>query len=281
MRRSGFTLIELLVVIAIIAILAAILFPIFAKAKRAAYISRCLNNGKQIASGVSLYSGDYQGHWMSCYHQAYPAKPGYDPVYHHAFWMNLLTRYIKNKNVYVCPDAPTHDVVEGGKTVWTRIDEKWGIDSTQTTALSQWTATNYGINECLVETIWAELAGVPSLNSDSSLPYPSKTALISECSMVVFWGGDTITKQSTGIGHDGKTYPDGMLRIKYPNSYNVSGVDPTPSYKLKYVRHDGRTMVIFTDLHCKSLQTDEIRITGVNTKSPKMYPLIWPLAQPY
>lgn len=58
MRRTGFTLIELLVVIAIISILAAILFPVFAKAKEAAKKTSCLSNQRQIGTGFALYLGD-------------------------------------------------------------------------------------------------------------------------------------------------------------------------------------------------------------------------------
>ena len=57
--RKAFTLIELLVVIAIIAILAAILFPVFAQAKAAAKRSACLSNMKQVGTGLYLYAGDY------------------------------------------------------------------------------------------------------------------------------------------------------------------------------------------------------------------------------
>ena len=59
MRRSGFTLIELLVVIAIIAILAAILFPVFAQAREKARQSACLSNTRQIGTALSMYIQDY------------------------------------------------------------------------------------------------------------------------------------------------------------------------------------------------------------------------------
>ena len=62
MRRRGFTLIELLVVIAIIAILAAILFPVFAQARESARKTGCINNMKQLGLGLTMYRSDYDGH---------------------------------------------------------------------------------------------------------------------------------------------------------------------------------------------------------------------------
>ncbi|MGE5531060.1 MAG: prepilin-type N-terminal cleavage/methylation domain-containing protein, partial [Bacteroidota bacterium] len=64
MKRTGFTLIELLVVIAIIAILAAILFPVFAKAREKARQSSCLSNIKQISLGILGYAQDYDERMM-------------------------------------------------------------------------------------------------------------------------------------------------------------------------------------------------------------------------
>jgi prepilin-type N-terminal cleavage/methylation domain-containing protein len=69
--KSGFTLIELLVVIAIIAILAAILFPVFAQAREKARATACLSNLKQLALGWLMYSQDYD--------EAYPMSAQLDP----------------------------------------------------------------------------------------------------------------------------------------------------------------------------------------------------------
>src|SRR5687767_12233270 len=62
-RRRGFTLVELLVVIAIIAILAAILMPVFAEARRSAYRATCLSNLRQVGAGLMLYVQDHDGRY--------------------------------------------------------------------------------------------------------------------------------------------------------------------------------------------------------------------------
>src|SRR5579872_7481927 len=82
-RRSGFTLIELLVVIAIIAILAAILFPVFAQAREKARAITCLSNLKQIGLACTMYTQDYD----ETLPFAWSAQGG---------WYNLLQPYIKN-----------------------------------------------------------------------------------------------------------------------------------------------------------------------------------------
>jgi prepilin-type N-terminal cleavage/methylation domain-containing protein/prepilin-type processing-associated H-X9-DG protein len=116
-RRRGFTLIEILVVIAIIAILAAIIFPIFSRARAKARQTRCLSNVKQLALAMDMYAQDYEeqlpvahngpggggldGGWV--WYDVFPV-PGsgqYD------LSRGSLFPYTRNKDIYRCPDDHT------------------------------------------------------------------------------------------------------------------------------------------------------------------------------
>jgi prepilin-type N-terminal cleavage/methylation domain-containing protein len=100
-RRRGFTLIELLVVIAIIAILGAILFPVFAQAREKARQAACLSNGKQIATGLMMYAQDYDERlprwWTPTGGQNNQARD----------WKNDIEPYVKNWDIYRCPSRNT------------------------------------------------------------------------------------------------------------------------------------------------------------------------------
>lgn len=97
MRRRGFTLIELLVVIAIIAILAAILFPVFAKAREKARQTSCLSNTKQLSLAVEQYTSDYDERYpMSIYLAGTTVWTYLDPI----------MPYMKNAQVLQCPSEP-------------------------------------------------------------------------------------------------------------------------------------------------------------------------------
>jgi prepilin-type N-terminal cleavage/methylation domain-containing protein/prepilin-type processing-associated H-X9-DG protein len=110
-NRSAFTLIELLVVIAIIAILAAILFPVFAQAREKARQSSCLNNMKQLGTGLYMYLGDFD----STYPMVRMADAGHAIAkvdwnsYACTSWnwkRALLAGYVKSPNVFACPSNP-------------------------------------------------------------------------------------------------------------------------------------------------------------------------------
>lgn len=98
MRNRGFTLIELLVVIAIIAILAAILFPVFAQAREKARQTQCLSNTKQLGIAVMAYINDYDETYpMSVYLSFRNNQPcAYTMI-------SSLEPYIKNTEIYQCP----------------------------------------------------------------------------------------------------------------------------------------------------------------------------------
>ena len=95
MKRLGFTLIELLVVIAIIAILAAILFPVFARARENARRASCQSNLKQIGLGIQQYTQDYDESMPVCWWQYAPSVQ--------MSWKDAIQPYVKSSQLFACP----------------------------------------------------------------------------------------------------------------------------------------------------------------------------------
>src|SRR3984957_17191913 len=95
-HRRAFTLIELLVVITIIAILAAVLFPVFAQAKLAAKKTICLSNWKQIDTAMIMYRGDYDCRYARTQTSDGPGVPGYISWWSTGYYEQSLNAYIKD-----------------------------------------------------------------------------------------------------------------------------------------------------------------------------------------
>jgi len=117
LRRRGFTLIELLVVIAIIAILAAILFPVFAKARAEARKTMCLSNTKELGLANLMYAQDYDETWTlgtMC--------PGFpEDICFFSMRYPTLQPYVKNEQMTHCPDDVGKNVMwcaPGGSIMW-------------------------------------------------------------------------------------------------------------------------------------------------------------------
>jgi prepilin-type N-terminal cleavage/methylation domain-containing protein/prepilin-type processing-associated H-X9-DG protein len=108
-QKHGFTLIELLVVIAIIAILAAILFPVFAKAREKARQTACLSNMKQIGLGIMQYTEDYDEQFPMV--RVSGNGNGGGPTYE---WRFEINPYIKSAQVFACPSNPNDNIYTNG-----------------------------------------------------------------------------------------------------------------------------------------------------------------------
>jgi len=147
-RSYGFTLIELLVVIAIIAILAAILFPVFAKVREKARQISCASNEKQLGLGVLQYMEDYD--------ETFPqGNPNYGDT---AGWAGPIAPYLKSPSVYKCPDDPT--VYNPGSGVWQDV--------------------SYAMNDSLLGDGNRNSSGVAGVASLSEMAAPSSTVMLCE-----------------------------------------------------------------------------------------------------
>lgn len=189
-RRNGFTLIELLVVIAIIAILAAILFPVFARARENARKSSCQSNLKQIGIGFAMYSQDYD---------EYIAPSSLNHVgLGIVWWGYLIQPYLKNSQVLKCPSYGNPQATAGvgwpgaancacANTYW-RLRAGYGTNYGDTGRLNPWP--------------------VPSNRPLAQIVDTTGTILVTESTCVVasppgVWPSDTPANLAASLRHMG------------------------------------------------------------------------------
>jgi len=239
MHRKAFTLIELLVVIAIIAILAAILFPVFAQAKSAAKKTACLSSSKQMALAISMYGNDFDDKAVLNVGAGYE-MPGYTNSYQHT-WQGLLQPYIKNWGLFVCPSASKSDGLYA--SIDFSADSPWKTGSNAGYAASAYTLNNY---------YWAaDQEAVFQAGSNTSL-----TAIDAPAGMVFTADG-------------GRVEQDGYIGWQFIGWFGNRLMKDTsrPSPALRQTafiqgsitgRHTGGANVTFCDGHAKSVKIDEL-----------------------
>jgi prepilin-type N-terminal cleavage/methylation domain-containing protein/prepilin-type processing-associated H-X9-DG protein len=184
-KRPGFTLIEILVVIAIIAILAAILFPVFARARENARRASCASNMKQLALSTLMYVQDYDSSLPI--DKSGESLSIFDP----------LMAYIKNGQVRFCPSAPAYANPASTSTYAQQYGYPMYSDSV---------AKGYAVTTVLVGQ--SSGAGVPKPVLLDSIPHPSRTCML----------GETVFSSPTNTNYANKGWG-------FPYFYVKSGAD--------------------------------------------------------
>jgi prepilin-type N-terminal cleavage/methylation domain-containing protein len=247
-NRSAFTLIELLVVIAIIAILAAILFPVFAQAKEAAKKTACLSNAKQIGLAFKMYLNDNDD--TSPIFYAYNSIPAADQPGHKGT-EKLLLPYTKSKEIFKSPlDSGSPYLAADPGLVGRSYDTYWKAYG-----------TSYRFGRCMFSTVANEssqnnyLYDTSTIVNESQVQYPSDTRII-RIEMFPFFS---------------KSVDTGCARYGYDCN--------TPSYFRQWGSTAGT--MIFSDSHAKNITSagrfDEVRIDPIGHQSgePSTDPAAW------
>ena len=227
--KEGFTLIELLVVIAIIAILAAILFPVFGKARENARRSSCQSNLKQIGLGVMQYAQDYDESMVPGYQScgdgcvATSGQAFYQP------WHHLVQAYIKSRQVFRCPSNTTADT----STQWIRDDSIATTGNPRYTISYKANGGNY--NDGSYSERWATS---PVRGTHVVRPMDANGGA---------WEGGT---KLARFGDTART----ILVFECGDLTNTDGVSSRPSGNLFVTNHLATTNFLFADGHVKALK---------------------------
>jgi len=178
-RRFAFTLIELLVVIAIIAILAAILFPVFAQARERARMTACVSNMRQMGAALMMYVQDYDETFPYCrFHGADGLAASRTYV-----WRNAIRPYLKNLDVLGCPSNPYSRTIPGVPTAGNTFAKNGGNAEGWQSEPEQRMPTSYSLNSCAITWQPADTlkAGQSPPLRMGDVSRPADTILISEC----------------------------------------------------------------------------------------------------
>jgi len=237
--KKGFTLIELLVVIAIIAILAAILFPVFAQAREKARSTQCLSNLKQIGTALQLYVDDYDETLPPIFTSTIDARldgaqnmqlrVGAQGAYGSAClrnWACMIFPYVKNVNMYNCPSLNAKPAIKSGANVYPLA---YGGNMFTCMTTAQYNAHNNGTFNFTKDEIDAFVPkSMSEIKNTAQLVYVADTR--------VTWGA---------YNGDNIYYADLAVIPDYIRAYKSSG---TTSYGN---RHNEGSNFCFCDGHAK------------------------------
>ena len=250
-KKRAFTLIELLVVIAIIAILSAILFPVFAKAREKARQASCSSNLKQLGLAFTQYVQDYD--------ECYPLMSGYNFQASTPNWAQEMYPYVKSTGVFACPDDPSPAAVGDYVLSYAANSDFAGSSSSQTTALPLLSAkVNSPAKSILLTEVQMLVPSGEKFNPTSSTPN--------------YYAWDT---NGENWGSSNAIYDASGYNSQYPNAtyssgpfYNNSGAETigTAPFLSSGVHTNGSNFLL-ADGHVKWLMGTSVSAGIVYTSS--------------
>ena len=265
-RKQGFTLIELLVVIAIIAILAAILFPVFQKVRENARRASCASNIKQLTLGLVQYSQDADEKFPEWRWDQNNEVNGVGSKNDGTtLWINAIYPFVKSAGVYHCPDDSHTDL----KNNWGYSWFTYAADGSPTgigldPAITH-TIVSYGGNEKVFSTATA-LADTDS---------PAETFIVADCASILSGGdgyGDWQALKAAGNPPNDPRQNYKIVRVAFPNagndilypSYDAShgpnGDGSFPASTNSFARHNPGNNIGYEDGHTKYLRAQQTTI---------------------
>ncbi|MDR3709861.1 MAG: DUF1559 domain-containing protein [Capsulimonadaceae bacterium] len=263
--RKGFTLIELLVVIAIIAILAAILFPVFATAREKARQTTCSSNLKQLGLALTQYVQDYDERMPSGGNQNGNGNG----------WACQIYPYVKSKLAYLCPDDTGNN---GNDVVSYGYNTNNIVPGIGTPPVGQQVSQYRAASRTIV------LFEVTGNGNSTSIGYDPSYANYSG------WGGDIHSGPDayspSGNGTGGNYDPNGEgagnvpSTLKYATGYllnsNATAYGTTGNYAAPTGRHSDGSNYAFADGHVKWLKNTMVTAGGINSTAGNCGSAVYP-----
>jgi prepilin-type N-terminal cleavage/methylation domain-containing protein/prepilin-type processing-associated H-X9-DG protein len=256
--RKAFTLIELLVVIAIIAILAAILFPVFAQAREKARAATCISNLKQCALGSKMYAQDFDG---TCLPTGAMFPYAGEPDGANGWWPQLINPYVKNYQMMNCPSyrspnnqgpnnkgQPGNIFGGGGPGGIGHNDNTFGLTWGYTDGTSFTLAVR--TDPTTKEGYW-----ISNLTHEADLPRPAETIEFADNALTSnhrLWAQNADTTQGLG---------DFLLWMNSPKQPGLNTLCPPVEYSgisVTAARHNGIANVSFYDGHVKAVKPSKV-----------------------